>query len=59
LQRFILRDRKVSKRRMRLYHLPTSARDGGDSGDDNDNSGMEVAVGLATAAQVNRAGGSV
>jgi multiple sugar transport system permease protein len=59
LQRFILRDRKVSKRRMRLYNLPPSARDGGDSGGDDDGPKMDVAVGIATASQVNRSGGAV
>ena len=56
LQRIILRERKVSKRRMRLYHLPPSARDGGDSGGD---SSLGIATGIAAAAQVNRQGGGV
>jgi len=62
LQRFILRERKVSKRRMRLYNLPLSARDGGDKNDgdgNDDDPGMGVAVGIAAASQVNRAGGTV
>ena len=65
LQRIILRDRKVSKRRMRLYNLPASARDGGDgpgSGDGPESGtdpGAEIALGIATASQVNRSGGAV
>ncbi len=58
LQRFILRERKVSKRRMRLYNIPTSARDGDDTGGDGD-PGLGAAVGIATASQVGRAGGTV
>ena len=58
LQRFILRERKVSRRRMRLYNLPTSARDGGDS-DDGDGPPTEIAVGIATQSQVSRGGGTV
>jgi multiple sugar transport system permease protein len=60
LQRIILRERKVSKRRMRLYDLPPSARDGSSSGDEDDQGpGMGAAIGIATASQVNRSGGTV
>jgi multiple sugar transport system permease protein len=53
LQRFILRERKVSRRRMRLYNLPPSQRDGGSDGDGPAN---DIAVGIATEAQVSRGG---
>jgi multiple sugar transport system permease protein len=43
-QRWILRERTVSKRRMRLYQVPPGGT-GGDSGD----SGMKVATAIATA----------
>jgi hypothetical protein len=43
---------------MRLYNLPTSARDGGDS-DDGDGPPTEIAVGIATQSQVSRGGGTV
>ena len=56
LQRIILRERKVSKRRMRLYNLPPSARDGGDAGGE---ARCGIATGIAAAAQVNRQGGGV
>jgi multiple sugar transport system permease protein len=64
LQRIILREKKVSKRRMRMYNLPVSARDGGSgpSGDDDPSGGdrsLEISTGIATAAQVNRQGGGV
>jgi multiple sugar transport system permease protein len=54
LQRFILRDRKVSRRRMRLYNLPPGPRDPGADGGN-----LGVALGIATQAQVGRSGGSV
>jgi multiple sugar transport system permease protein len=60
LQRIILRERPVSRRRMRLYNLPLSARDNNTGGnDDDDDSGMGAAIGIATAAQVNRSGGAL
>jgi hypothetical protein len=69
LQRFILRERKVSRRRMRLYNLPTSAREGndgdgggngdGDGGGDGDRPRTDIAVGIATQSQVSRGGGAV
>jgi multiple sugar transport system permease protein len=55
LQRFVLRERTVSRRRMRLYNLPPSQRDpGGDRGGPT----TGVAVGIATQAQVDRSGGT-
>lgn len=56
LQRFILRERKVSRRRMRLYNLPPSARDGGGDGG---GPAANVAIGIATESQVNRGGGAI
>jgi multiple sugar transport system permease protein len=66
LQRFVLRDRKVSKRRMRLYNIPLSGRDPGKSdGDgpdkpDGDGTGpSDMAVGIAYSQINNRQGGGV
>jgi multiple sugar transport system permease protein len=56
LQRFILRERKVSRRRMRLYNIPPSQRNDDDSGGTPPSG---VAVGIATQSQVSRGGGAV
>jgi multiple sugar transport system permease protein len=55
LQRIVLRERKVSKRRMRLYNLPPSDRDT----PDDPGTSLTIATGIAAESQVNRAGGTV